>query len=239
VSHAVGHIDAFGVGLDGSLWHAAGQPSQDGTGPVDQTTWASLQGLGGGLLGVPSVASWGAQRLDVFVRGTDNSLYQMWWDGTWHPWYGLGGILTSEPVVVAAQSNQLDIFVLGTQGSFCWLAWRNAWQPWSCPSNGTAFESIPTPVVLSANRTDVVVVARDDHAYHKSLIGTTWSVAWDDLGGPLNGAPQVASFAANDASVVGLGLDGQMYVANWSTTVPAWTGNTSWISLGGKFQTVA
>jgi hypothetical protein len=239
VSRAPGHIDAFGLGLDGSLWHAAGSPTEGGAGPVDETTWAALEGLGGGALGTPSVASWGASRLDVFVRGTDNALYQMWWDGAWHPWSGLGGTLTAEPVVVAAQSNQLDIFVLGTQGAFCWLGWRNAWLPWTCPTNGTAFESVPAPVVLSPNRTDVVVVASNDHAYHKALVGTNWSPAWDDLGGPLNGAPQAASFAAGDTSVVGLGLDGQMYAANWSTSAAVWTGNTSWMSLGGKFETVA
>jgi hypothetical protein len=239
VSRAPGRIDAFGVGLDGGLWHAAGGPTEGGAGPVDETTWAALEGLGGGVLGAPSVASWGPDRLDVFVRGTDNTLSQMWWDGAWHAWSALGGVLTAEPVVVAAQSNQLDIFVLGTQGAFCWLGWRGAWLPWSCPSNGTTFESVPAPFVAGPNRTDVVVVAGNDHAYHKALVGTTWSPAWDDLGGPLNGAPQVASFAAGDASVVGLGLDSQMYAANWSTAAPAWTGNMSWISLGGKFETVA
>jgi hypothetical protein len=236
VSRALGYIDAFGVGTDGALYTAAGAPPAGG--PVDETQWAPLEGLDGGCLGPPSVASWGAQRLDVFVRGTDNALWQMWWDGQWHSWYSLGGILTAEPVVVAAQNNQLDIFVLGTQASFCWKGWRNSWLDWQCPDNGMVFESLPAPLVLSQSTIDVVVVANDDHAYQKSLVGATWGSTWSDLGGPLNGAPQVVSLATDESSVFGLGLNGQMYVANWSAAGTSWTGSASWISLGGSFQTV-
>jgi pregnancy-associated plasma protein-A/repeat uncharacterized protein DUF346 len=32
------------------------------------------------------VGAWGANRLDVFVKGTDSALYHKWWDGlAWHP----------------------------------------------------------------------------------------------------------------------------------------------------------
>jgi hypothetical protein len=30
--------------------------------------------------------SWGPDRLDIFVKGTDNALYHKWWDKTaWGP----------------------------------------------------------------------------------------------------------------------------------------------------------
>jgi hypothetical protein len=34
----------------------------------------------------PGCASWGANRIDVFVRGTDNELWHKYWDGSsWKP----------------------------------------------------------------------------------------------------------------------------------------------------------
>src|SRR5262245_36688955 len=44
----------------------------------------------------PVVASWGANRLDIFKRGSDGAVYQKAWDGTrWAPslegWTNLGG----------------------------------------------------------------------------------------------------------------------------------------------------
>jgi hypothetical protein len=34
----------------------------------------------------PDAVSWGPNRMDVFVRGTDNALWHTWWDGTaWRP----------------------------------------------------------------------------------------------------------------------------------------------------------
>ena len=43
------------------------------------TDWESL---GGVLTSEPVAVAWGENRLDVFVRGTDNALWHKWWDGT-------------------------------------------------------------------------------------------------------------------------------------------------------------
>jgi hypothetical protein len=44
--------------------------------------------------------AWGANRLDVFVLGTDRALYHKWWDGSaWGPsvtgYERQGGVITS------------------------------------------------------------------------------------------------------------------------------------------------
>jgi hypothetical protein len=46
------------------------------------------------------VVSWGPNRLDVFVEGTDSALYHKWWDGqAWGPsvtgYERQGGIVTA------------------------------------------------------------------------------------------------------------------------------------------------
>ena len=42
--------------------------------------------MGGICVGDPRIVSWGANRLDVFVLGTDRALYHKWWNGSaWGP----------------------------------------------------------------------------------------------------------------------------------------------------------
>src|SRR5207245_2400307 len=43
------------------------------------------------LQGDPAAVSWGANRIDIFVRGTDNALWHKWWDNYWSSWENLGG----------------------------------------------------------------------------------------------------------------------------------------------------
>jgi hypothetical protein len=42
--------------------------------------------MGGTIIRQPRLASWGPDRLDVFVLGTNSALYHKWWDGSaWNP----------------------------------------------------------------------------------------------------------------------------------------------------------
>lgn len=73
----------------------------------------------------PAVASWEANRLDIFGVGfrrgepPDNQmLHKAWANGDWQPsspsrWEALGGRFNSAPVA-SWGSNRLDIFALGT-----------------------------------------------------------------------------------------------------------------------------
>lgn len=62
-----------------------------------------------------TVASWAANRLDVFVQGTNNHLMHKWWNGqVWSSWEDLGGILTESPAAVSWAPNRIDCFVRGT-----------------------------------------------------------------------------------------------------------------------------
>ena len=91
---------------------------------------------------------------------------------------------------------------------------------------------------MASKRVDAVVLASDDHAYHKSLVDSSWSTNWDDLGGPLNGAPVIALFYPNMGSVLGIGMDNGLYTGNWDSSTFNWDGSSTWISLGGDFNTL-
>ena len=80
------------------------------------TGWESL---GGVCPSPPTVVSWGPNRLDVFVIGTDPQLYHKWWNGSaWGPsvtgWEAMGGASMAQPEVVSWGPNRLDVFVVGT-----------------------------------------------------------------------------------------------------------------------------
>jgi hypothetical protein len=58
--------------------------------------------LGGELQGKPTVVSWGPNRIDIFVKGTDNALWHKAWDGSnWTSYESLGGVYKGEPAVVS------------------------------------------------------------------------------------------------------------------------------------------
>ena len=51
----------------------------------------------------PAASSWGANILEVFVRGTDGGMWQKTWDGSaWSQWQPLSGVLTSDPSAVSS-----------------------------------------------------------------------------------------------------------------------------------------
>ena len=57
----------------------------------------------------------GANRLDVFVVGTDGALYHKWWNGSaWGPSQSgleaMGGNLVQSPVSLSTGANHLDVF---------------------------------------------------------------------------------------------------------------------------------
>src|SRR4029078_4275610 len=66
-----------------------------------KVAWHGWESLGGVLTASAAAASLWAQRLDCFVRGTDNAMWHKWWNGSaWSGWEKLGGVLTSAPGAV-------------------------------------------------------------------------------------------------------------------------------------------
>ena len=84
--------------------------------------WSTWEDLGGKLSSSldPVAVSWKSGRLDVFVVGTDNNVYHIFYEGKWsnadHPsiWENLGappGGVVGRPAVTTWGINRLDIFV--------------------------------------------------------------------------------------------------------------------------------
>src|SRR3954447_6576424 len=77
-------LDIFVTGDDGLLYHrwwdgSGHQPGPETDGWEGQPTHPPLPG-GRRIVGSPGVASWGRDRLGVFVTGGDALVYHVWWD---------------------------------------------------------------------------------------------------------------------------------------------------------------
>ena len=69
---------------------------------------------GGGAIDNPACCSWGGNRLDLFVCGSDNQLWHKWIDdkGITHDWESRGGGLSSGPTATALMAKgRIDVFV--------------------------------------------------------------------------------------------------------------------------------
>jgi hypothetical protein len=61
--------------------------------------WHNWEALERELTSDPHAVCWG-DRINVFVKGTDNGLWYRMWDGVqWHNWEALEGELTSEYII--------------------------------------------------------------------------------------------------------------------------------------------
>ncbi len=205
-----------------------GQPSPGpGPGPAPVPGWSNWEDLGGVLTTAPAVSSWGANRLDVFAGGTDNSMYHKWWDGNrWSDWESLGGVLTSSPAAVSWGPNRIDTFVRGTDNTLYHKFWNgNRWSDWE--SLGGVLTSAPAVSSWAPNRLDVFVRGTDNSLYHKWWDGSRWN-DWENLGGNLTSSPAAVSWGPNRIDVFARGTNNELIHKWWDGS--RWSG---WESLGG------
>ena len=50
--------------------------------PPSRRQWSNWEDLGGIITSAPAVSSWQRNRLDVFARGQNQSLWHLYWDGS-------------------------------------------------------------------------------------------------------------------------------------------------------------
>jgi hypothetical protein len=192
-------------------------------------------------------ASWGANRLDVFVLGADRALYHKWWNGSaWGPsltgYEAMGGICTSVPQAVAWGANRLDVFVTGTDSALYHKWWNgSAWGP--SPLTGYEYMGgvcVGDPRVISwgPDRLDVFVLGTDRALYHKWWDGSAWGpslTGYERMGGVCLGQPEVVSWGPNRLDVFVIGTDRALYHKWWNGS--AWGPSlTGYERLGGVWM---
>jgi hypothetical protein len=215
------------VWLTGEYAASSTDPANWGTATASFAIWNIWESLGGGLNSAPDAASWAAGRLDVFGRGTDNSLWHKWYAGAWSGWESLGGVLTSGPGVAAWSPGRLDVFIQGTDHAL-WHKWyAGRWSGWE--SLGGVLTSSPDAASWSAGRLDVFGRGTDNAVWHKWYSGS-WS-GWESLGALGAGHPSAVSWGPGRIDLFARGTDNALRHKWYSG---AWSGVES---LGGTLST--
>ncbi len=172
-----GYIDTYYRGTDNAIvarsWTPAG-----GWGAPDTTS------LGGGTLAAPALVSRAPEVLDIFIRGTDDSLYRDAWSGSaWSGWTVMpGGMKTGfSPAATTRTTGTMDLFARGTDGEVRWASFDGAvWSSWR--SIAGAVESGPAAVADTSNRIWLFARQGGDVAYNVYSDGS-WS-GWQPMHPP-------------------------------------------------------
>ncbi|HSS49938.1 MAG TPA: hypothetical protein VLX28_13460 [Thermoanaerobaculia bacterium] len=145
-------------------------------------------------------AGWGGGRLDIYARGSENSLHHKWFDGSsWHDWENLGGpSLTSGVGAASWGAGRLDVVgrVSGDTINQWW--WDGKWHT---NNLGCCFSSAPDITESSPERQDVFARGYDNALWQRWWSGGSWS-NWISLGGNLTSHPSAVSTGPNRLDVV-------------------------------------
>ncbi len=153
------------------------------------TTWFGPQRLAAGSGGdyLPSVASRGLRRLDVFAVNSAGSLAQFWFDGSrWHGWAGIGrgpgGAALTQPAAVTSWGpGRLDVFALVTGGRQIAHWWYDAGAWRGLQGLGTGPDRIQLTGLAAASwgtgRLDVFAIDQQ----RQDLTQTFYDGGWHDL----------------------------------------------------------
>ncbi|HEX7312955.1 MAG TPA: C1 family peptidase [Pyrinomonadaceae bacterium] len=233
-------------GIDGAAW------KQSVLGGRWRGWWSILGGQS--KPGAPvTVVARDANRLDLFVAGTDGKTYTAAWDrnvtnGQWRGWWNIltGAVPAGGAVsAVSRDPNKLDIFVVSNDGGVYTAAWdqnvSNAqWRGWwRVPGLNAKPGSQVACVARDPNKLDIFVAGNDGKVYtaawDQNVSNGQWRGWWNIQTGniPVGGTITAVSRAANKLDIFIVSNDGGIYTAAWDQNVSNAQWRGWWRVLGG------
>ena len=179
-SQGMGRLDLFAVGTQfgrTALFQRTWDSGSD-------TGWINRGNPGVALRGSPAAASFGPRRVDSFVIGADNSIYNGSWNGvtfTWKRWlapkmYGGAPLVWQyKPSAASWSPGSFHIMLVDTKGRLwdCggdgYVAWGTC-GGWASPSGVTLTNS---PSIVSVGDSRLVVSVRGSD-------GEAWTIEWNN-----------------------------------------------------------
>ncbi|MFD8217284.1 glycoside hydrolase family 27 protein [Streptomyces sp. NPDC059697] len=182
-------LTVFTRGMDGAL---RAQTARGGDWSTSRTT--DLGGpTHGRILGQPAAYASAGGRIDVFVRGTDDTAYRrVYANGHWGRWQSLGGTLTDAPTAAFGGPDGWTLFARGADGSVWSRGPASGWTSLGAPQSRPVYGR-PSAVVDDAGRLHVAVRTSDDSVWSRTRdTSGTWS-DWTALGGTTSGSPTLVA----------------------------------------------
>jgi hypothetical protein len=198
---------------------------------VEFGTWGTGESLGGNIPSAPFVVTRTNDRMDVFARAADNTLWHTWWDHGigWGKGESLGGNIASAPFVVTRTNDRMDVFARAADNTL-WHTWWDHGIGWGKgESLGGNIASAPFVVTRTNDRMDVFARAADNTLWH-----TWWDhgIGWgtgESLGGNIVLDAYVVTRGTAHMEVFAIANDRSLWHRGWDQSV-GWTDSNS---LGG------
>lgn len=205
--------------------------------------WTGWNNLGGPILQSPASVSWGPNRYDVFVRGTDNMLYQKFSTNngtTWSGFVAFGNTTNASPAVSSWGKCNLAVFIrnnnnailvrtfigTGTNCAGSWSAWK---------SLGGNMSTGPSAVSWGPNHIEVFAINASNKIVRKSYNNGTWTSTWQAVNTPANHAagnvPSVISPAVNQLTLFSRSATNTVLTSTINNGV-----QSGWTDIGGAIQ---
>lgn len=212
-------LTAFYRGSDGSLQEQPGTTA--GTWSAATTDLGGP--TGGQILGQPAAYGSPGGRIDVFVRGTDDTVYQkIFSNGSWEPYISLGGQVTDAVTVAFNGPGTWTAAGRGLDGLIWTRDANDGWTPIGAPHNQPTYGR-PAAAADSAGRIHIAVRTPDDSVWERvrSTSGS-WS-DWQTTGGTVAGSPTLVTVSSNIYAFA-LGSDSTTWQNNYNAGSNRWSG---------------
>jgi hypothetical protein len=206
------------------------------TGPASAPTLK----LAGQLTNDPAVAANGDGHLQIFVRGTDNAIWQISdSDRGWSEWTSLRGVWAANVTVGRNTDHRLEVFVQATDNSV-WHNWQTSpngdWSGWHSLGSGWSSLGRISKLAVSTNadgRLEVFIGGTDNALWHnrQTSPGGGWS-GWRSLRGVLTSNPAVSANADGHLQIFVRGTDNALWRNSQTSPNGDWSG---WRPLRGLF----
>jgi len=217
-STAANSLDLFCRGSDAAAWENSYTDANGWGG------WGSLGGQGASDTWVGAAAGFATGREDMFIQGTDTTVWHKTNTGTWE---SIGGAATGGPAAVVSTPGRVDVFVRGTDGNLWQNYYLSGWNGWNSLGIALATGTGPAACSWGGGRIDLFYTGTDNACHHLYYTGSgSWSSP-ESLGGVSNGSPAACSWATNRVDVFVVGSDGGIYHKAY------WNGWQGWESLSG------
>ncbi|MFB6957666.1 glycoside hydrolase family 27 protein [Streptomyces sp. NPDC056309] len=185
----------------------------------------------GRILGQPAAYASAGGRIDVFVRGTDDTAYRRAYaNGHWGRWQNLGGTLTDAPTAAFSGPDDWTLFARGTDGKLWSRGPASGWTSLGAPQD-RPFYGRPSAVVDDAGRLHVAVRTADDAVWWRSRdTSGKWS-DWTALGGTISGSPTLVA-SGGTVHLYARAGDYTLWTRSWpaSRGWAGWSKNNAFVS---------
>jgi len=166
-------------------------------------------------------------RLEIFVVGTDQALYDKWQttvNGSWSDgWTNFGGSWLGDPAVGQNADGRFEIFGVGTDHAL-YHRWQtapnNGWSGGWVSLGGSIFVGKPAVGRNADGRLEILVLGSNHVLYHnwQTAPNGGWSNVWYNEGGSWLGDPAVGQNTDGRLQIFVVGADHALYT-KWQGTM--------------------